>query len=66
MPRKSSIGLQLLSVKKCTKNSTRFCNSSLQIKLAIFHPMDIEKVLGVDNLDEYINNVLILINFYKL
>ena len=24
----------------------------------ISHPMDIEKVLGVDNLDEYINNVL--------
>ena len=41
-----------------------FYNSSLHIKLVengpihkIVHPTDIEKVLGVDNLDEYINNV---------
>ena len=25
--------------------------------LNIFHPTDIEKVLEVDNLDEYVNNV---------
>ena len=38
--------------------------STLNIKLVengpihkIFHPTDIQKVLGVDNLDEYINNV---------
>ena len=37
---------------------------TLHIKLAdngpfhkTFHPADTEKVLGVDNLDEYINNV---------
>ena len=43
---------------------TWFYNSTLHVKLAkkraiykIFHPKDIEKVLGVDNLDEYINNV---------
>ena len=45
-------------------HSTWFYNSTLHIKLVkngpiqkIFHPTDIEKVLGVDNLDEYINNV---------
>ena len=39
-------------------------NSTLHIKLVengpihkIFHPTDIEEVLGVDYLDEYINNV---------
>ena len=43
---------------------TWFYNSILHIKLAenrpihkIFHPTDIEKVFGVDSLDEYINNV---------
>ena len=43
---------------------TWFYNSILHIKLAenwpihkIFHPTDIEKVLEVDSLDEYINNV---------
>ena len=56
-------------------HSTWFYNSTLHIKLAengpihkIFHPMDIGKVLGVDNLDEMFNNkqCFILINFYKL
>ena len=44
--------------------STWFYNSTLHIKLMengstlkIFHPVGIEKVLGVDNLDEYISNV---------
>ena len=44
---------------------TWFYNSTLHIKLVengpihkIFHPTDIDKVFGVDNLDEYINNVL--------
>ena len=53
---------QLKSARKI--HSTRFYNSTLHIKLVengpihkIFHPTDIEKVLGVDNLDEYINNV---------
>ena len=53
---------QLKSARKI--HSTWFCNSTLHIKLVengpihkIFHPTDIEKVLGVDNLDEYINNV---------
>ena len=53
---------QLKSARKI--HSTWFYNSSLHIKLVengpihkIFHPTDIEKVLGVDNLDEYINNV---------
>ena len=53
---------QLKSTRKI--HSTWFYNSSLHIKLVengpihkIFHPTDIEKVLGVDNLDEYINNV---------
>ena len=48
----------------CKIHSTWFYNSTLHIELVengpihkIFHPMDIEKVLGVDNLDEYINNV---------
>ena len=51
---------QLKSARKI--HSTWFYNSTLHIKLVengpihkIFHP--IEKVLGVDNLDEYINNV---------
>ena len=54
---------QLKSTRKI--HSTWFYNSTLHIKLVengpihrIFHPTDIEKVLGVDNLDEYINNVL--------
>ena len=45
-------------------HSTWFYNSTLHIKLVengpihkIFHPTDIEEVLGVDYLDEYINNV---------
>ena len=45
-------------------HSTWFSNSTLHIKLVengpihkIFHPTNIEKVLGVDNLDEFINNV---------
>ena len=53
---------QLKSARKI--HSTWFYNSTLHIKLVengpihkIFHPTDIEKVLGVDNLDEYINNV---------
>ena len=44
--------------------STWFYNSTLHMKLLengpihkIFHPTDIEKVLGVDNCDEYVNNV---------
>ena len=50
---------QLESARKI--RSTWFYNSTLHIKLAekvtikkIFHPTDIEKVLWVDNLDEYI------------
>ena len=53
---------QLKSARKI--HSTWFYNSTLHIKLVgngpihkIFHPTDIEKVLGVDNLDEYLNNV---------
>ena len=53
---------QLKSARKI--HLTWFYNSTLHIKLVengpihkIFHPTDIEKVLGVDNLDEYINNV---------
>ena len=53
---------QLKSARKI--HSTWFYNSTLSIKLVengpihkIFHPTVIEKVLGVDNLDEYINNV---------
>ena len=59
-----------LAYKCCQLKSVRkihlkwFYNSALHIKLVengpihkIFHPTDIEKVLGVDNLDEYINNV---------
>ena len=51
---------------KSTRNIhlTWFYNSTLHIKLVgngpiqkIFHRTDIEKVLGVDNLDEYINDV---------
>ena len=45
-------------------HSTWFYNSTSQIKLVengpihkIFYSTNIEKVLGVDNLDEYINNV---------
>ena len=45
-------------------HSTWFYISTLRIKLVengsihiIFHPTDIKKVLGVDNLDEYVNNV---------
>ena len=45
-------------------HSTWFYNGTLHIKLIengfihkIFPPTGIEKVLGVDNLDEYINNV---------
>ena len=52
---------QLKSARKI--HSTWFYNSTLHIKLVengpihkIFHTTDIE-VLGVDNLDEYINNV---------
>ena len=50
---------QLKSVGKV--HSAWFYNSTLHLKLMenglihkIFHPTDIEKVLGVDNLDEYI------------
>ena len=53
---------QLKNARKI--HSAWFYNSTLYIKLVengpihkIFHPTDIEKVLGVDNLDEYINNV---------
>ena len=53
---------QLKSARKI--HSTWFYNSTLRIKPVqngpihkIFHPTDIEKVSGVDNLDEYINNV---------
>ena len=53
---------QLKSARKI--HSTWFYNSTGHIKLVengpihkIFHPTDIEKVLRVDNLDEYINNV---------
>ena len=53
---------QLKSARKI--HSTWFYNSTLHIKLVengpihkIFHPTDIVTVLGVDNLDEYINNV---------
>ena len=53
---------QLKSARKI--HSTWFYNSTLHRKLVengpihkIFHPADIEKVLWVDNLDEYINNV---------
>ena len=53
---------QLKSARKI--HSTWFYNSTLHIKLLkngpihkIFYPTDIEKVLGVDNLDEYISNV---------
>ena len=48
----------------CKIHSKWFYNSTLHIKLVengpihkIFHPTDIEKVLGVDNLDEYMSNV---------
>ena len=53
---------QLKSAHKI--HSTGFYNRSLLVKLVkngpfhkIFHPTDIEKALGVDNLEEYINNV---------
>ena len=53
---------QLKNVRKI--HSTWFYNSTLHIKLVengsihkIFYPIDIEKVLEVHNLDEYINNV---------
>ena len=53
---------QLKSAHKI--HSTWFYNSTLHIKFVengpiqkIFHPTDIEEVLGFDNLDEYINNV---------
>ena len=53
---------QLKSARKI--HSTSFYNSSSHIKVAengpihkIFNSTDIEKVFGVDNLDEYINNV---------
>ena len=53
---------QLKSANKI--HSIRFYESILHVKLVengpihkIFHPMDKEKVLGVDNRDEYINNV---------
>ena len=53
---------QLESARKI--HSTWFYNSTLHVKLVekgpiqkIFHPTDIEKVLWVDNLDEYINDV---------
>ena len=48
----------------CKIHSTRFYNITLHIKLVengpihkIFYPTDIEKVFGVDNFDEYVNNV---------
>ena len=69
MPRKSSVSLQM-SYVKCQMSNVRKIHltwvykSTLNIKLVengpihkIFHPTDIQKVLGVDNLDEYINNV---------
>ena len=53
---------QLESARKI--HSTWFYNSTLHVKIVekgpiqkIFHPTDIEKVLWVDNLDEYINDV---------
>ena len=52
------------SVEKSRKIHSWIYNSTLHIKPVengpvqkIFYPTDIEKVLGVDNLDEYINNV---------
>ena len=54
---------QLKSVRKL--HLSWFYNSTLHIKLVenglihkIFYPTHIEKVLRVDNLDDYINNVL--------
>ena len=48
----------------CKIHLTWFYNSTFRKKLVenapihkILHPTDIEKVLGVDNLDEFINNV---------
>ena len=53
---------QLKSARK-VHHLTWFYNSTLHIKLVenglihkIFHPTDIEKLWGNDNLDEYINN----------
>ena len=59
-----------LACKCCHLKSARkihltwFYSSTLHIKLVengpthkILHTMNIEKVLGVDNLDEYMNNV---------
>ena len=53
---------QLKSARKI--HCTWFYDSTLHKKLVengpihkMFHPTDIEKVLWVDNLDEYINNV---------
>ena len=53
---------QLKSARKI--HWTWFYNNTLHKKLVkngpihkILHPTGIEKVLGVDNLDEYINNV---------
>ena len=52
------------SVKKCKIHLAWFYNSTLDIKLVengpihkIFHPTDIEKVLEIENFDEYISNV---------
>ena len=51
-------------LKSARKIHSWIYNSTLRIKPVengpvqkIFHPTDVEKVLGVDNLDEYINNV---------
>ena len=48
----------------CKIHLTWFYNSTLHKKLVengpihkIFHATDVEKVLGIDNLNEYINNV---------
>ena len=59
------LACKFCQLKRARKvHSTWFCNSTLHIKLVengpiykIFHPTDIEKVLGVDNHDKYINNV---------
>ena len=60
-----SMCLQITSVESAHKiHPAWFYNSTLHIKPVkngsfhkIFNPTDIEKVLGVDNLDEYISNV---------
>ena len=68
------LSYKCIQLKNATRiHSTWFWNNSVNVKLndrsqptKIHHVIDIEKRLGVDNLDEFINNTLLFNNLTDL